>query len=196
MILLSTSSWRDCFRRTCFLTIFLQLYIWSSYNITSTNTVNNYQYLRNCKKQRFCRKNLKIRAPRKLSGIILRSPKASQPMPPWVQLIKWPNRYMCIKKKNYLWFSNLRFWVIARFFNPSPKSPQKMPQAKNEPPWCRCSVKRRSTTLFRGLPDNFTLLFAQQNWKVRGKGGDPDIQGKVKNIISKQGGELLSILIL
>ena len=41
-----------------------------------------YQYLRNCKKQCFCRENLQIRALRKLWGIILRSPKASQLLPP------------------------------------------------------------------------------------------------------------------
>ena len=44
-----------------------------------------YQYLRNCKKRRFCRENLQIRALRKLWGIILRSPKARQLLPPWAQ---------------------------------------------------------------------------------------------------------------
>ena len=34
------------------------------------------------KKQRFCRKNLQIRALRKLGGILLPYPKASQPLPP------------------------------------------------------------------------------------------------------------------
>ena len=53
------------------------------YNITSIITSKNYQYLRNCKKQCFCCKNLQIRALRKLWGIILRSPKARQPLPPW-----------------------------------------------------------------------------------------------------------------
>ena len=42
-----------------------------------------YQYLRNCKKRRFCRENLQIRALRKLWGVILRSPKARQLLPPW-----------------------------------------------------------------------------------------------------------------
>ena len=47
MILLSESSWRDCFRRTCFLTIFF-----ATIDMVK-HTAKNYQYLRNCKKNTF-----------------------------------------------------------------------------------------------------------------------------------------------
>ena len=52
----------------------------SSYNITSAIIAENNQYLRNYKKQRFCRENTKIHALRK---IIWCSRKASQLLPPW-----------------------------------------------------------------------------------------------------------------
>ena len=50
-----------------------------------------YQHLRNCKRQRFCRESLQIRALWKLGGILLRCTKASQPLPPWYE-------------KNYIWY--------------------------------------------------------------------------------------------
>ena len=45
-----------------------------------------------CKKRCFCCKNLQIRALQKLLGILLRSPKASQPLPHCVkkQVFTWP----------------------------------------------------------------------------------------------------------
>ena len=70
-----------------------------------------YQYLRNCKKQCFCRENLQIRALRKLWGIILRSPKASQLLPPWhlnalISLLLAFTRHLLTRRIFYLRFGN------------------------------------------------------------------------------------------
>ena len=62
MILLSKSSWRDCFQRSCFLTIFSLTATacfprgYYQYGKFEVITAKNYQYLRNCKKRRFCRR--------------------------------------------------------------------------------------------------------------------------------------------
>ena len=59
VILLSESSWRDCFRRTCFLTIFSSTatacfpHGYYQYGKFEVVTAKNYQYLRNCKKTTF-----------------------------------------------------------------------------------------------------------------------------------------------
>ena len=66
------------------------IYYWfevlkTSQALLQPKTTNIYAIV---KKQRFCRENLQIRALRKLWGIILRSPKASQLLPPWSPLPK------------------------------------------------------------------------------------------------------------
>ena len=59
----------------------------------STEAKNN-QYLRNCKRRRFCRENLQLCALRKLWGIILRSPKGRQLLPPWSKSLKDSNKFV------------------------------------------------------------------------------------------------------
>ena len=77
-------------------------------------------FYRNHKKWRFCRKNLQIRALRKLWGILLRSTKASQTLPPCIYVNSWKK----LLTKNLLSKNcKLYFWGIATALLFAPTDP-------------------------------------------------------------------------
>ena len=79
-----------------------------------------YQYLRNCKKRRFCRENLQICALRKLWGIILWSPEVSQLLPGWT------NMYNVLIELNLLKIrrmANNIYWTLKKVQRYRMKSP-------------------------------------------------------------------------
>ena len=81
-------------------------------------TTTNCLFSLNPKKMRiFCRGNLKIGDLQKLRGILLQSPKGSQPLPPWFSVKYTPVNLVVLSSYRELWEKSIQTKNHFPFFN-------------------------------------------------------------------------------